>query len=517
MGREVAEGDVGCRCAGERQEVAEPGVVPGLPAGAGVGEEHPGEALGHRADLDLGPRAEADLRHTAHPGRDLRDDEPVVPAPEVATGPGREVGVAVGLLRHARANGRPGLSVPRGRVRDMSGWVWALVGLVVGVGVSVVVGRLLHAARSAAVVAERDLLRERVLDLETSLAEDMETAALLAPLKDALVRVEHQVGTLERDRMEQFGSLRALLSRVEGETQHLGRQTASLAGSLRSSTVRGAWGEVQLRRVLEASGMLPRCDFDEQVTAVSAHDRGVRPDVVVRLPGGKVLVVDAKAPMSAFLDAQAEDLPDDERAALLVEHATGLGRHVSALAAKEYWSAFREGPEMVVCFVPSDAMLGAALAAQPALHERALAQRVVLVGPGSLMALLRTVAFTWQQDALSSSARELLDLGRDLHRRLGTLGAHTAKVGRSLQSSVEAYNAMVGALESRVMVTARRMHDLDLVGDELPVLTPVETAPRPLTSQELIDAATAADSRPDLLLDLGLPAPGRGHGIRDAG
>ena len=149
----------------------------------------------------------------------------------------------------------------------MSGWVWGAPGLLVGVAVAVVLSRLVHAARSAAVVAERDLLRERVLDLETSLAEDMETAALLAPLKDALVRVEHHVGSLERDRMEQFGSLRALLARVEGETQHLGRQTASLAGSLRSSTVRGAWGEVQLRRVLEASGMLARCDFDEQVTA----------------------------------------------------------------------------------------------------------------------------------------------------------------------------------------------------------------------------------------------------------
>jgi DNA recombination protein RmuC len=401
----------------------------------------------------------------------------------------------------------------------MNGWVWGALGLVVGVGVAVLVCRLLDAARAAALVAERDLLRERVVDLETSLAEDLETAALLAPLKDALVRVEHHVGTLERDRMEQFGSLRALLSRVEGETRHLGRQTASLAGSLRSSTVRGAWGEVQLRRVLEASGMLARCDFDEQVTAVSTLDRAVRPDVVVRLPGDKVLVVDAKAPMNAFLDAQAEDLPDDERALLLAEHGVALGRHVTALASKEYWAAFREGPEMVVCFVPSDAMLGAALAAQPSLHDRALAQRVVLVGPGALMALLRTVAFTWQQDALSASARELLDLGRDLHRRLGTLGSHTAKVGRSLQSSVEAYNAMVGALESRVMVTARRMHELELVGDELPVLTPVETAPRPLTSQELIDAATAEDSRPDLLLDLDLALPeGRGaRGIRDAG
>ena len=398
----------------------------------------------------------------------------------------------------------------------MSEWLWGALGLLVGAAVAVVMARLLYAARSAAVVAERDLLRERVLDLETSLAEDMETAALLAPLKDALVRVEHHVGSLERDRMEQFGSIRALLTRVEGETHHLGRTTASLAGSLRSSTVRGAWGEVQLRRVLEAAGMMSRCDFDEQVSAVSAHDQGVRPDVVVRLPGGKVLVVDAKAPMSAFLDAQAEDLGDDERASLLAQHATGLARHVAALAAKEYWSAFREGPEMVVCFVPSDAMLGAALSVQPGLHERALGQRVVLVGPGALMALLRTVAFTWQQDALSANARELLDLGRDLHRRLGTLGAHTAKVGRSLQSSVEAYNAMVGALESRVMVTARRMHDLDLVGEELPVLAPVETAPRPLTAQELIDSATADDRRPDLLLELEPDLP-EVHHQRDAG
>lgn len=387
----------------------------------------------------------------------------------------------------------------------MSGWVWALVGVVVGAGLALVLARLVFAARSAALATERDLLRERVVDLETSLAEDMETAALLAPLKDALVRVESQVGSLERDRVEQFGSLRALLARVEGETQGLGRATASLAGSLRSSTVRGAWGEVQLRRVLESAGMMARCDFDEQVAAVSAHARGVRPDVVVRLPGGKVLVVDAKAPMTAFLDAQSEDLDDDERSALLAEHATGMGRHVAALAAKEYWSAFRQGPEMVVCFVPSDAMLAAALAAQPGLHEKALAQRVVLVGPGSLMALLRTVAFTWQQDALSHSARELLDLGRDLYGRLGTLGAHTAKVGRSLQSSVEAYNAMVGALESRVMVSARRMTELDLVGDELPVLAPVESAPRPLTAHELIDAATAEEARAELLLDVEVP------------
>jgi DNA recombination protein RmuC len=291
------------------------------------------------------------------------------------------------------------------------------------------------------------------------------------------------------------------MTRVEAETQAVGHATTSLAGSLRSSTTRGSWGEVQLRRVLELSGMLPRTDFDEQVTAVSTHGLGIRPDALVRLPGDKVLVLDAKAPMTHFLDAQAEDLDEDERRSLLAGHADSLAAHVSRLAAKDYWSAFPTTPEMVVCFVPSDAMLAAALAAKPSLHETAMAQRVVLVGPGALMALLRTVAFTWQQDSLSASAAELLTVGRELYQRLGTLGGHTAKVGRSLQSSVEAYNAMVGALESRVLVTARRMQSLEIVQDDLPEMRPVEVGPRVLTAQELIDAAMAEEARPELLLD----------------
>lgn len=390
----------------------------------------------------------------------------------------------------------------------MQTWVWVLVGFALGAAGASALARLVFGARAVAVTVERDLLRERVLDLETSLGEDLETAALLAPLKDALRRVEGQVATLERDRVQQFGSLRAVMARVEGETQTLARETSSLAGSLRSSTVRGAWGEVQLRRVLEASGMLPHCDLDEQVSAIGMHDRQVRPDVVVRLPGDKLLVLDAKAPMSAFLDAQADDLDDDDRAELLRAHAAGLQRHVDGLAAKEYWSAFPTTPEMVVAFVPSDAMLAAALAARPSLHERALAQRVVLVGPGALLALLRTVAFTWQQDSLSASAQELMTLGRELYHRLGTLGSHTAKVGRSLQSSVEAYNAMVGALESRVLVTARRMSDLGLATDDLDQLPTIQTGPRPLTAMELIDAATESEARPQLLLDLPDVAPG---------
>ncbi|PRY60285.1 DNA recombination protein RmuC [Knoellia remsis] len=387
----------------------------------------------------------------------------------------------------------------------MNPWITLVVGALVGAGVAFVVLRGAYAVRAASVETERDLLRERVVDLEASLAEDLETASLLAPLRDALGRVERQVGVLERDRVEQFGSLRSVMARVESETQDLGRATASLAGALRSSSVRGSWGEVQLRRVLEASGMLARCDFDEQVRARSRHEREVRPDVVVRLPGERVLVVDAKAPMSAFLDAQAEDLDGDERAQLLREHASALRQHVQALSAKDYWSAFTQSPEMVVCFVPSDAMLGAALDADPGLHERAMAARVVLVGPGALFALMRTVAHGWQQESLSTSARELLELGQELHRRLATLGTHVSRMGRSLHSAVEGYNQFVGALESRVLVTARRMQELDVVSDELPELTPVEAAPRVLTAVELLDAVSETEDRPELLLDVPPP------------
>lgn len=385
----------------------------------------------------------------------------------------------------------------------MTAWFTGLAGLVVGV----LAAFGYAASRLAALRTERDLLRERVVDLEAAVADDAQTAAALAPLRDALTRVERQVGVLERDRVEQFGTLRTVLQQVAGETTTLAEQTRSLAGSLNASSVRGAWGEVQLRRVLELTGMLRRCDFEEQVSAVSRHDARVRPDVVVHLPGDKVLVLDAKAPMTAFLQAQAEDLDPRQRTALLREHAAALSRHVQDLSGKAYWSAFTTTPEMVVCFVPTEATLSAALSADPSLHERALTSRVALVGPASLMALLRTVAFTWQQDALAGNARELLALGRELHERLGTLGGHVATLGRSLARSVESYNQMVGALESRVLVSARRMTDLGLTTGRLDPVSPVASTPRVLTALELIEAATAPERRPELDLDAAAPSP----------
>ena len=380
--------------------------------------------------------------------------------------------------------------------------------------VGFLIARVGYAARLAAATTEAALLRERVDDLEAALAQDQEAAALLAPLRDTLGRVEAQVSGLERERAEQFGSIHQALRRVESGTGELSRTTANLVGSLRSSTVRGAWGEVQLRRVLELAGMLARCDFDEQVSTTTVHGAVVRPDVVVRLPGHRQLVVDAKAPMMAFLDAQADGLEEEARDDLLADHARALRAHVAGLARKEYWSAFEATPELVVCFVPSDAVLAAALARDPALHEWALDSKVALVGPATLLALLRTAALAWQQDAVTASAAEVSRLGRDLYARLATLGEHTARLGRSLTSSVEAYNAFVGTMESRVLVSARRMNDLGIVSTRLPDTAPLDATPRVLTAAELIDAAVAQDARPEL--DLGL-TPDSGRAAQEVG
>jgi len=368
--------------------------------------------------------------------------------------------------------------------------IWTLVallaGLAGGAGATWSLATTLATARGATVTAERDLLRERVTDLEAASEQDRELAATLAPLAATLGRVEGQVRTLERDRVEQYSRLGEQIEAVRVSGEALRTQTAALAGALRSPTARGAWGEVQLRRVVEHAGMLARVDFTTQATGTTTGGVGVRPDVVVHLPGGKHVVIDAKAPLAAFLEA-SEAGPDparQERAA--VDHARALRAHVDALAAKEYWTAFDPSPELVICFVPGEAFLAAACSADPSLLEYAMARRVVLATPTTLLALLRTVALTWSSEALTGSARELLALGRELHTRLGGLGATTGKLGRTLQRAVEDYNAMVGTLERRVLVTARRMRDLDVSDLDLTAPAPLTEGPRPLTASELL-------------------------------
>jgi DNA recombination protein RmuC len=362
-----------------------------------------------------------------------------------------------------------------------------LAGLLVGATLAWFAARASAAPHQAGLTAERDLLRQRVVDLEAAAGQDRELAAVLAPLGDTLGRVEAQVRTLERDRVEQFARLDATVSTVAATGESLRAQTASLAGALRSSNARGAWGEVQLRRVVEHAGMLARVDFDTQVSATTADGTTVRPDLVVRLPGRKQLVVDAKAPLAAFLDAYVDGASTEHRDDRLRAHARALRGHVDALAARDYARAFAPTPDLVVCFVPGESMLAAALDADPGLHEHALARGVVLAGPGTLLALLRTVAYTWQQDALAGNAQQLYDVGRELYSRLGSLGAHSEKLGRTLHRAVEDYNALIGTLERRVLVTARRMSELDLAGPPLAEPLPLDAAPRPLTAVELVD------------------------------
>ncbi|MGO4596539.1 DNA recombination protein RmuC [Terrabacter sp. 2RAF25] len=385
--------------------------------------------------------------------------------------------------------------------------VGLLVGGLVGAVVAWLSARSALLARSAAAEAERDVLRERVGDLEAAREVDDATAALLAPLRDTIGRVERQVGALERDRSLQFGQLGERLTDVSRSTESLRTETATLASALNASTVRGAWGEVQLRRVLELSGLIARCDFDEQVTRTSRHGATVRPDAVINLPGSRHVVVDSKAPMAHFLQAHGDTVSEIERAELLAAHATSVRRHVESLAAKAYWTAFTRSPEVVICFVPGEAILATALADDPGLYEHALSRKVVLASPGTLFAVLRTIGAIWQQDALEQNARELLAIGQDLYSRLSTLGGHVTTMGQSLARSVEQYNKFVGTLESRVLVTARRMHELHLTSDRPPALEPLEVAPRSLSATELTDDL-GRDARDDAFLGRATGEPG---------
>lgn len=386
------------------------------------------------------------------------------------------------------------MSAVRGSVLRMEIlWVCSvLVALMVGALVGAMVARssARHQVASdvAAARAERDLLSGQLEAQRIAGDDDRAVAAELAPLRATLDRVAAHVHTMERDRVEQYGQLGSVLRSVAAGTEALGQETSALSGALNSSGVRGAWGEAQLRRVLEHAGMLARCDFDEQVSALTRHDAKVRPDVVVRLPGSKSLVIDAKAPLTAFLQAQGDQVSPTERDQRLQQHAAAVRRHVETLAGKEYWSAFVDSPELVICFVPSDAVLASALRTQPDLYDYAQSRNVVLASPATLLAILRATAFAWQQEALQNNAAEVLRLGSSLHSRLGTLGKHVHAMGTSLTKSVDAYNRFVGTLETRVMVTSRKMADLDVVATEHDDIPVIDSAIRRMTNADLLEA-----------------------------
>jgi DNA recombination protein RmuC len=328
---------------------------------------------------------------------------------------------------------------------------------------------------------------------------------LLVPLQETLTKYEQGLRQLELDRKGAYVGLTEQVKALNSSQEQLQKETRNLVGALRSPQTRGRWGEMQLRRVVEMAGMLSHCDFDEQVSTSTDAGR-FRPDLVVHLPGGAQVVVDAKVPLDAFL--RAADADDDEtRKLAYVAHARQLRTHVDQLAKKEYWNQFDPSPEFVVAFVPGDPLLAAAFEHDPALIEHAMASRVLLTTPTTLIALLRTVAYGWQQEDLAANAREVQRQGAELYERLRVLGGHLSKLQRHLSGSVEAFNDAVGSIESRVLVTARRFPDLGVVGHgakEIDEVRPVVAVPRHLQAPELLGGADL-DEVPEPLALLSLP------------
>lgn len=337
----------------------------------------------------------------------------------------------------------------------------------------------------------------------------VEVAAVLGPASDALVRVEQRLRETERDRAGAYAGLYEQVAALHRTSAELGSQTRSLVNALRAPQVRGRWGEVQLQRIVELAGMVEHCDFDTQVSAARADAAGVRPDLIVRLAGGRHIPVDAKVPFDAWLQAR-ECADEPRRGQLLQLHAKAVRAHVDALAAKAYWQHFQPSPEFVVMFVPGEPLLDAAMTLDPGLTEYAFARSVVITTPTTLIALLRTVAFTWRQERLSRSAEEIADLGRELHGRLAVFGEHLGRVGTGLQRAVDSYNAAVGSVEGQVLVTARRFTDLGVAPTALPTPDPVLTTTRRLQAPEFDDGTPRGrPSLDDLASGALRPTPGQ--------
>jgi DNA recombination protein RmuC len=315
----------------------------------------------------------------------------------------------------------------------------------------------------------------------------------LAPVQETLSAMQGKVNALERDRQEQFGSLAEQLRRAHESDEALRATTESLASALRSGVTRGVWGETQLRRVVEAAGLTRYVDFDLQ-TSISSDAGAGRPDMIIRLPGSKAIAVDAKVPLDAYLEASAIPLTAQgpeaaRRKSLLEKHVKAVRAHVDALARKAYWAGLDSSPEFVICFIPSESLLAAALEEDPSLLDYAFGKRVALASPVNLWAVLKTVAFTWTQQDVSREAQTLFELGNQLYERLGGLAGHADDLRRAIERTVDSYNKFAGSLESRVLVTARKFPGIDAT--KLEALTApqaIEKSPRHLTQSELIDA-----------------------------
>jgi len=310
---------------------------------------------------------------------------------------------------------------------------------------------------------------------------------LIKPLSESLKRYEEQIRQLENSRQKAYGSLEEQLKSLAGTQQQLQKETGNLVNALRAPQVRGRWGEMQLRRVVELAGMSEHCDYEEQRSVDTEHGR-LRPDMIVHLPANRDIVVDAKVALDAYLQAVSAET-QEQRAEFLRRHAQQLRKHMDELAAKSYWEQFKQAPEMVVMFIPGESFFAAAVDRDHTLIEDGMRKRVVLATPTTLLALLRAVAYGWRQEQIAENAREISDVGRQLYERLRTLAEHFEEMGKALRKTNDAYNRTIASMESRVFSAARRFKELGAAtGEEIPVVGPVDIQPR------LLDAPHDASS-----------------------
>jgi DNA recombination protein RmuC len=322
--------------------------------------------------------------------------------------------------------------------------------------------------------------------------EESRLIAELAPVKDRLEQMQISVKALEKERTEQFGTIQEQLKNAIASDDQLRKTTHALSQALSSNSIRGVWGETQLRKLVELAGLIKHADFSEQATFSTDGGSG-RADLIINLPGGKSLAIDSKVPFNSYQEASAiSELAEGDdarrRAELIAAHVKAMKGHIDALSGKEYWTGLNASPDFVIAFVPSESLLSAALDADPALLEYAFKKNVALASPVSLFSVLKTINYIWRQNADESSVRTMIKLGKELYERIGKIAEHADKLGRSITSTVKDYNVFLSSLESRVLVTARKLNDLDenqLGTDEIISPAPLESAPDSITASEL--------------------------------
>ena len=390
-----------------------------------------------------------------------------------------------------------------------------LLGLLVGVVLGAVIGLLVARGRStsaqsasaqtihvlgelkaeaAAADATATALREQVEQLlgqqraqQSRHEQDSRVLQALSPVQEVLRTMQQKVTDLETQRSVQHGQLSEQLKNATESEERLRSTAESLASALRNNGTRGVWGETQLRNVVQAAGLIERVDFDVQSSVLSDAGAG-RPDMVIHLPGGKNIAVDAKVPFAAFLEASqiavtATSEEGARREALLKQHVRVIRGHIDTLSSKAYWAGLDASPELVIAFIPSESLVSSAMEADPSIMDYAFSKRVALASPVTLWSVLKTVAFSWQQDVLTEDAKRLFDLGKELYQRLSLLSEHVDKLRRSIDGTVASYNQFANSLESRVLVTARKLNALD-ESKVIPDSRTIEQATKPLTSEE---------------------------------